>query len=367
MINHFNKTKYLLLLVSPIAFLWAACSSDKRSETISDNEAPVMVTVAKPSGNETGSIHFSGTVESSQTANISTRVMGYITKLNVKVGDHVNKGQLIATISNDDILAKRAQADAMISEAEAALKNAQKDYDRFTALYKQQSASAKELENVTLQYNSMKSKLETAKQMRNEINATLAYTNLTAPFPGTVTQKLADAGSMANPGMPIVTIEQSGTYQISASVPETEISSIKMNEPVTISIEAANKTFHGNITQINQSSAFTGGQYIIKASIPANEKQGLYAGMYATLSVNSPQKNTTVSNAVLVPVSAIVNKDQLTGLYTIGSNNKALLRWVRLGKTFGNEVEVLSGLQQNEQFISAAEGKLYNGAPVKIK
>ena len=129
MINHFNKTKYLLLLVSPIAFLWAACSSDKRSETISDNEAPVMVTVAKPSGNETGSIHFSGTVESSQTANISTRVMGYITKLNVKVGDHVNKGQLIATISNDDILAKRAQADAMISEAEAALKNAQKEID----------------------------------------------------------------------------------------------------------------------------------------------------------------------------------------------------------------------------------------------
>jgi RND family efflux transporter MFP subunit len=365
--NLFFNAKYLLLLASAIIFLSAACSSDKGSETIAGNEAPVVVTVAKPSVNETGNINFSGTVESSQTANISTRVMGYITKLNVKVGDHVNKGQLIATISNDDILAKRAQADAMISEAEAALKNAQKDYDRFNALYKQQSASAKELENVTLQYHSMQSKLETAKQMRNEINASLAYTNLTAPFPGIVTQKLADAGNMANPGMPIVTIEQSGTYQISASVPETEISSIKINEPVTISIAAADKTFRGNITQINQSSAFTGGQYIVKANIPANEKLGLYAGMYATLSVNSPPKNTTVSNAVLVPVSAIVNKDQLTGLYTIGSTNKALLRWVRLGKIFGNEVEVLSGLQQNEEFISAAEGKLYNGAPVKIK
>ena len=115
--------------------------------------------------------------------------MGYITKLTVQVGDHVHKGQLIATISNNDIVAKRAQAEAMISEAEAALKNAQKDYDRFSALYKEQSASAKELDNVTLQYNSAQSRVESAKQMRNEINAMLAYTQLTAPFAGIVTQK----------------------------------------------------------------------------------------------------------------------------------------------------------------------------------
>ncbi len=65
-----------------------------------------------------------------------------------------------------------------------------------------------------------------AKQMRNEVNARLGYTNLTAPFSGIVTQKLADAGSMANPGMPLLTIEQSGSYQVSASVPENTISQI---------------------------------------------------------------------------------------------------------------------------------------------
>jgi len=294
--------------------------------------------------------------------------MGYITTLKVKVGDKVSKGQLIATISNQDILAKRAQTDAAIVEAEATLKNAQKDYDRFTALYKQQSATAKELDNVTLQYNAVKARVEAAKQMRNEINAMLSYTTLTAPFSGTVTQKLADAGSMANPGMPIVTIEQAGTYQISAAVPEAEINQIKQGQLVDVTIQSANKTFKGSVAQINQSSQFTGGQYIIKVSIPDNEKAGLYAGMYATIVLANTNKTAaTNSNTVLVPLTSIETKNQLTGLYTVSANNTALLRWVRLGKTYGDKVEVLSGLSSNETFIANADGKLYNGVAVKEK
>jgi RND family efflux transporter MFP subunit len=366
MLIRFNKTKFLLPVTGSIIFLLSSCSSDEGSKTIAGSGSPVLVTIAKPAGAETGVINFSGTVEASQTANISTRVMGYITKLNVKEGDRVAKGQLIATISSDDILAKRAQTEAMIGEAEAALKNAQKDYERFTALYQQQSASEKELENVTLQYNALQSRVEAAKQMRNEVNAMLAYTNLTAPFSGVVTQKLAEAGSLANPGMPIVIIEQSGSYEISANIPETEIGMIKMNAPVRVNIAAADKNFQGKVIQINPSSAFTGGQYIIKVNIPDKEKQGLYAGMYAGLSIDA-EKNKKPSNSVLVPVSAIVNKYQLTGLYTIASNNTALLRWVRLGKTFNNEVEVLSGLNSDEEFIVSADGRLFNGAPVKVK
>ena len=109
--------------------------------------------------------------------------MGYITMLKVKAGDHVSKGQLLATISNQDMLAKRAQTDAMIAEAQASVNSAQKDLDRFTTLYKQQSATEKELDNVELQYNAAKSRLEAARQMRNEVNANLGYSHLTAPLP----------------------------------------------------------------------------------------------------------------------------------------------------------------------------------------
>lgn len=360
------KTTTQLFTVIGLLVL-SSCSSKNKIETETNTDSAVAVTVATPSGNERQVINISGQVEASQSANISTRVMGYITKLNVNVGDHVKKGQVIAAISNNDIVAKRAQADAMITEANDALQNAQKDYERFSALYKQQSASAKELDNATLQYNSAKSRLESAKQMRNEVNAMLAYTTLTAPFSGTVTQKLADAGSMANPGMPIVTIEQSGSYQISAAVPETQINQIKQGQEVTVNIKSINKIFTGKVTQVNQSSQFTGGQYIIKVSIPDKEKNGLYAGMYANLSITSSNKAEAAADAVLVPVSSIINKDQLTGLYTISANNTALLRWVRLGKTFGDQAEVLSGLAKNEQFIVSADGKLYNRVPVKIK
>ena len=105
----------------------SACSSNNKKEGLLSAEKPIIVTVSSPSSDEQKEINISGQVESAQSANISTRVMGYITKLLVKVGDRVSEGQLLATISNQDILAKRAQIDAMIAEAMDHLKNAQKD------------------------------------------------------------------------------------------------------------------------------------------------------------------------------------------------------------------------------------------------
>jgi RND family efflux transporter MFP subunit len=361
-----NRNIYLIAL--SLVTIISSCSSKKEEKTITTDSA-ILVQVASPSSNNSKEINFSGQIEASQTVNISTRMMGFITAINVKVGDHVNKGQLLVSISNDDIKAKRAQTDAMIAEAEAAFNNAKKDLDRFNNLYKQQSASAKELDNINFQYNSAKSRLEAAKQMRNEVTAMMSYAQLTAPFSGIVSQKMMDAGSMASPGMPILTIEQAGVLQVSASVPENSIQQLQLGSIATIQIQSADKTFQSTVSQINPSSQFTGGQFIVKIKIPEASQKGLYAGMYANISI--PLKNaiakTTNEDAILVPISAIENKNQLTGLYTISSNNHALLRWVRLGKTYGDKVEVLSGLEKNENFIINAEGKLFNGASVKTK
>jgi len=360
-----RKAAYLVIGIG--LFTLASCSSKEKKEEAPLKDTAINVTVAKPIGSGNETLNFSGQVVAAQTANISTRVMGYITKLNVKVGDHVNKGQVIGSISNTDIMAKRGQTDAMISEANAALASAKKDYDRFTALYKQQSATAKELDNATLQYNAVNAKAEAAKEMRNEVNAQLEYTTLIAPFSGTITQKFVDAGSMANPGMPIVAIEQNDSYELSASVPETDINALKIGESVAVIIKSANKYFKGMVTQINQSSQYSGGQYIIKVSIPEEEKKGLYAGMYANLSLTKPNADKSEVSKVLVPTSSIINKDELTGLYTVSANNTALLRWVRLGQTIGANVEVISGLEKNEQFIVSSEVKLYNGVAVNLK
>lgn len=364
-----SRNKLSLFAATALLSL-AACSGDK-TETAAKTETPVAVQTATTGGTSinAGVLEASGQVEASQSVNISTRVMGYITQMKVKVGDRVNAGQLLFTVNSNDITAKRAQTDAMIAQAEAAQRAAQKDLDRYTALYKQQSASAKELDQVTLQFQSAKANADAAKQMRNEVSAQLAYTSVSAPFSGIITQKLADAGSMANPGMPVLTLEQSGNLQVSASIPENQIASVKLGEEVSMSIESVNKTITGKVIQVNPSSQFTGGQYIVKISVPAAEAKQLYAGMYVHLRIPVKGNATAAKEAgkILVPTKAIITRDQLSGLYTISSQNTALLRWVRLGATSGDQVEVLSGLAANETFILSAEGRLYNGAPVTIK
>lgn len=364
-----NIQRIVIFLLFGIGILLIESCSSKENKTFEKTNTSIIVQVANPSGTMQNGISASGHIEAIETANISTKIMGYILRLNVNVGDFVRSGQVLATISKDEITAKQAQMDAMLTEAESNFYNATKDYNRFIKLYDQQSASAKELENVTLQYKTAKARVEAAKQMRNEVKALLGYTTLLAPFSGTVVQKLAEVGSLTSPGMPILVIEKSGALQVSVSIPENQISHIKLNDKVKLNIKSTGDELHGIITQINPSSQFSGGQYITKIAIQDTEKKKIFSGMYVNVFI--PVKmNPSLSkddNRILVPQSAIVNKDQLKGLYTISASNTALLRWVRLGSVFGDEVEVISGLDKNEKFILTADGKLYNGAPVTIK
>lgn len=344
----------------------AGCSSN---ETHLKEEAPIAVSLAKPVSMASDVVTVSGQVEAVQTAMISTRIMGYITKMNVRAGDHVRKGQLLFAVNHDDLQAKGAQADAQIVRAEAQLRNAQKDYERFSALYKQQSATAKELENMQLQYDAAKASAEAARQMRREVNASFSYTNVTAPFDGVITAKNADAGSIANPGMPILVLEAAGGFRIAAAIPESEIAGIAIGDKAGIDLKSINRSFAGTVAEINPSSGPGGGQYPVKISIPAGQFKGLYAGMYANISIQMKHGGTGKAGAqkILIPLAAVVHKDQLTGIYTAGENKKALLRWIRLGRQYGNEVEVLSGLGVDDSFILKADGRLYNGAGIAVK
>ena len=357
-----------LAITSLFAFtiLLGSCSGDHQENDVKQ-ETPISVTVAVAGNQINNLIQASGQIESKESAVISTRIMGFITGIKVKAGDKVQKGQLLATISNADILAKRAQAQAMIAEAEAAMKDAQKDYERYEALYKQQSASAKEFENITLYYNSVKAKVEAARQMKNEADAMLTYTNLVAPFSGVVTQIMADEGSMANPGMPILVVEQNGVFQVTASVTESDIDKVKASADAEVIIKSNGRKIKGKVLEVSPSSQFSGGQYILKVSIPESDRDGLYSGMYVSVSIQGKAKAQSSEGITLVPTSALIYRDQLVGLYTISESKTAILRWVRLGKAHGDQTEILSGLSANENFILQAEGKLYNGAPVQVK
>ncbi len=337
-----------------------SCSTNNQENK---DEKATIVEVYSPTENNNKGFNLSGEVTAKQTTTISTRTMGYIRRIYVKPGDKVAEGQLLVAISSDDVLAKKAQVQAMIQEAEAAAKNAQRDYERFKILRVQNSVSDKELENVALQNTSMKAKSQMAHQQMNEVNAMLAYTNIRAPFSGVVTQKMADEGSIANPGMPILALEQNGELQVSATIPENYIQYVKVGDTAQIELNSQDITITGKIVELSPSAYRTGGQYSMKLAINSKDKTNIRPGMYASIFIPNNTKERT-SSRIMIEESSIVHRDQLTGVYIVDEENQAILRWIRLGKKSGNRVEVLSGLSPNEKIVLRAESKLYNGKKV---
>ena len=358
-----KKYQYIIATITLTVFLMSCGGDNKESVTTTEIPVPVEVSTVQD-GNSTPFLTASGKIQAVNSANLSTRMMGFVDKVYVNVGDKVAKGQMLISINNADLQAKLAQVNASITEATAAYKNAEKDYKRFQNLLAENSASQKEMDDMTAHFEMAKARLEAANQMKNEVNAQFAYVNIRAPFSGIVTNKFIEVGDMANPGMPLVSVEAPGNFEVLSLVPESEISQVKDGAKVEVDVKALNETVSGTVTEVSTSAKNTGGQYLVKVSLDKTEAS-ILSGMYVT--VKFPVERKVKSQVVLIPNSAIIENGQLTGVYVVGDNNTALLRWLRLGRKFGNEVEVLSGLNSEETYVISSEGRLYNGAKISVQ
>ena len=357
--------KINLLLSAILIVLISACSGDKKVPD--QNTQVVAVKLSDPTHNNSNQfVSASGKTEAEQSANISTRMMGYVEKINAKAGQKVLAGQLMLSINSSDLIAKKAQAEAGIAQAKAGYDNAKKDYERFVKLFDQQSASQKELDDMSTRFDVSKASLEGAKQMRNEVMTQFSYSNIVAPFSGTVTNVFVKEGDMANPGMPLIAIEGQSRMQVTAMVSESDISSIKNGMPVMVLVKTVNKEVKGIVSELSQSSKSTGGQYLVKINLEKSE--GILSGMFVNVKfpIDAKGENKLASEMILIPEEALVIQGQLNGVYTIGEGKVAILRWLRIGKKFGNQVEVLSGLSPDEKYIVSSDGKLFNGVKVSF-
>ncbi len=355
----FTKAFYALTIIGSLL----SCKHDNGKPQT--NETALAVKTYSPSMQQTEGISVSGSVAARQTAMVSTRVMGLIERIYVRQGDAVKKGQLLISINSADLNAKTEQVRSMVAEANAAYQSAERDYQRYKTLHEQNSVSDKELENMELNRTSMKAKLQMAQQSLREVSSTNAYTQIRAPFSGIVSQKMIDAGSIATPGSPMLAIEQSGNLVVTANVPELYIPYVKTGTSAKVEIKSLDQPLQGYVYEISPSASMTDGQYTVKISLNSFGKQGLKSGMYATihLAAKTPKMEKT---ALMVCNSSIVRKEQLTGVYVVNKENRAILHWIKLGKSFGNMVEVVSGLDGSEQIIDQLNGELYNGKKVKI-
>lgn len=356
------KTKIKIFLGFGLMAVLASCSGDKKVE-LHELPAVSVSTMTIESGATNGMVSASGRLEAQNSADISTRMMGYVTDLNVRVGERVKKGQLLASVNSADLDAKKAQADAGIAQATAAFNSAKKDYDRFSTLFAQQSATQKEMDDMTTHFEMAKSGLEAAKQMKNEVLAQYSYTHIRAPFDGVITGSYIKSGAMANPGMPLLSIEGEGKLEANVMVSENQIIALKEGMEADVVVKSLNKQLKGKIIELSHSARNTGGQYVVKIALD-KEDSDLKPGMFINAVFPVEAVAGAEATQINIPKEALVKQGQLTGVYVISDANQALLRWVKVGSDLGEQVEVLSGISAGEEVVVKAEGRLFNGIAV---
>lgn len=355
-----NTTGRLLSVVVMVTLFGTACSSSDKTET--KQQQPIEVEVQTADYAQSSATHYySGTVSSDHTINLSTKVLGRIIELDLEEGDYFKKGEVLVRIQDDNLQAQKNQVEAGLIEARAALKNTETNYNRIKALYEQESATKKELDDISTRYEMAKAKVKTLESKLQEVKDLLDYTVLKAPFNGYVISKMVSQGDMSGPGQPILTIEQEGMMKVNVTVPESQVSLLNLNDTVWVDVQAVGyEKGIGIVKNINQAGNRGSRQFAVEIALPElKKKSGVKSGMFAEVGLA-----TEKDLSIFVPKSSIVERGQLTGLYTLNDESEVVLRWVRLGEKNGDRVEVLSGLTAGEMYVSRVDQPLPEGQKI---
>lgn len=360
--------KFFTLSFALMTLVAVSSCGHKTSDRKADNKI-LTVSVVTPMTDKAEVITTSGRVQSDDIARLGTRIMGYVQKVAVQKGQKVRKGQILVKISDQEIQAKKAQAQSMVAQAKAAYDVAKADEARFARLLDKGSCSKKEYENVKLNYDAMAANLKVAHQMVREAQAHQAYTQIKAPFAGLVTDVQADQGSLAHPGMPLVTVEKAGAMVVQTQVGESAITQLEVDSMAVVEAPSANLRFKAKIAEHSTSSVATGGQYQVTLAVPAEIQKSLLSGMHVDvqLPLRKDAIKVVAKQGVWLPINVLVHQGDLTGVYVVTGDKQALLKWVRLGRTQGQQVEVLSGVSPKDHIIIPAGQRLYNGVKVTIQ
>ena len=302
-----------------------------------------------------------GTVQAKQSAVISAQVMARIQQVLVREGDSVRAGQTLLVLDDAAIRSSVEQAQAGVKAAQSAQAAAQTNaalaastLARYKQLDAQKSVSPQELDEVSRRAEAAAANLEAvraqtdaARAQENGARTMLNYTRLVAPFAGIVTARMADPGTMAAPGVPLLKIDQAGALQLDASVDESAIGAIHKGMKVPVTIESASSSnLAGTVAEIVPAADPSSHSFLVKIDLPSSTQ--MLAGMYGTAMFSNGTKQ-----AILIPRSAVVARGSLSCAYVLDGQGIAQLRYLTLGAMQGDLVEVLSGISAGEKLVDA--------------
>jgi RND family efflux transporter MFP subunit len=263
----------------------------------------------------------------------------------VSPGQSVSRGALVARIDAREVQARLDQAVAVRQQAED-------DLERYARLLKQ---------NIVPQadYDAAQSRHRVAEGAVREAETLLGYTEIKAPFDGTVTRKYANVGDLAAPGKPLVEIEDSRTLRLEADVPEAVVGRLALGDQLPVHIAALAGELQGRIAEISPAADPVSRTFLVKLELPP--APGLRAGQFGRVAM--PVGETS---GLLAPASAVVLRGQMEIVFVV-RDGKAGLRIVKTGKRLGDQVELVSGVEAGEALVTEGAAELTDGQAVRAR
>lgn len=373
-LNHTRLTLAFLLFLGTLGS-FTGCS-DKRQPTAPSAEIVRNVPVlAVQPADVPDLLEAVGTVRAAQTSILASQMMGTVVAIRVREGDRVQRGQVLGVIDDSQPRAARDRALAadtavqqQLAAAESDLSLAESTLKRYQTLYEKKSVSPQEFDEVKARQRSALARRDMAQAEQAQVKAALSqartsldYAQIRAPFDGVVTEKRADIGTLASPGMPIFTVEDVRRYRLEATVNESDLRYLRTGQPVPVVIDAlGDAQLAGRVVQIVPAADAASRSFLVKVELPADTR--LRSGLFGRAQFSRGERQS-----LLIPRTAVIEHGQLQGVFVLDQNKVAGLRYVTLGKSSGENVEVLAGLQSGERLI-AKPGELdLNGKRIEAQ
>lgn len=306
-------------------------------------------------------IESTGTLVARQHAQLRTLVPGKIVKVNVDIGDHVKKGQVLLQIRQRDYQLALEQAEANLARAQAQYTNAKQDYGRIKNLYQAGSATGQQRDQAEAAYQQADASLKQAKAARDDAQQKLDDTTIRAPYSGFITHRYLMEGGFASTGQPAFDITDLSVLEAEMDIPERYAGSIPRGLNAKISFLSGFQPIEGVVSHVNPSINTDTRTFTIKIRVK-NPDFKLPDGLFCTGTFELP----TLKDQPAVPKDALSEQEGQTIVWVI-KNGEAHQRQVTKGISEGNWVMIDNGLQIGEKVAVSGTSTLIDGYPVRTQ
>jgi RND family efflux transporter MFP subunit len=314
-----------------------------------------------------------GAVRAAQTSQLSGQIIATITATHAAEGQHVRKGDVLIVLDDAQQRAALERASAGVNAARQDIAASDADYSlanstltRYQTLFERKSVSPHEFDQVQARAKAAaahrdqaQAGLAQATAAEAQARSALGYTRIRAPFDGVISDKRVDPGALAAPGVPLLTIEDTRRFRMEVTVDEHEILVIRLGAPASAAVDALGE-FQGKVAQIVPAADPASRSFLVKVELPADARLRSGLSGHARFSRGERQ-------AIMIPREAVLERGQLQAVYVVGPDRLASLRYVTLGKSAGQRVEVLSGLQEGERFVAQPGDRELTGRQIEAR